>query len=463
MAKTSVLDWDTTAGNNTDVGAISIQGTAPVSNFDNALREFMAETASAVTRIVDKAAGSYTAVKADHNQLWRATGAVTINFTAAATLTSGWALLVKANGGDVTLDPNASEQINGASTITIVDGTSALVYCNGSAFYALVIGTLSPISPTIIKPTLTLQQSATPTPTVEGDIQWDTDDNVIAIGDGVGTQVFPPIPASTAASDLLYLSGPKAFARLPKSSASWPLRQNLAADAPEYAHPLAMGNFSGLTVQVTSATQVTVTASLGLSVTAAITATGANGLDTGVEAANTWYHCWVVWSGTTAAALLSTSATAPTMPATYVNKVRVGAIRNDNSSNLYRTLQTGRRAQYVVGTNPTSMLLMASGSAGNINTPVYVPVTVGAFVPPTASIIHFTKTLGGGGDLIVSPNASYGGVQSTTNPAMVGSYNSGGAQNSWEQSSMVLEAATIQWASNGGSNQLLCTGWEDSL
>jgi hypothetical protein len=33
MSKTSVLDWDTTAANNTDVGAIGIQGTNLPSNF----------------------------------------------------------------------------------------------------------------------------------------------------------------------------------------------------------------------------------------------------------------------------------------------------------------------------------------------------------------------------------------------------------------------------------------------
>jgi len=43
---------------------------------------------------------------------------------------------------------------------------------------------------TLTTPTLTLKQSATPTPTVEGDIQWDTDDNQIKVGDGAGTKTF---------------------------------------------------------------------------------------------------------------------------------------------------------------------------------------------------------------------------------------------------------------------------------
>lgn len=135
-----VLDYSTTPGSNTSINGIGIQGTNSVLNFDNALRQFMADIASDVTREVVKVAGTYTAVKADYRQLWRATGAATFNLTAAATLTSGWSMLFMADGGAITVDPNASELINGASTLTIADGTSALVLCTGTAFRAIVIG-----------------------------------------------------------------------------------------------------------------------------------------------------------------------------------------------------------------------------------------------------------------------------------------------------------------------------------
>lgn len=46
MAKNSVSDWSTTAADNTDVGGIAIQGTNNVKNFDNALRETMAQIAT---------------------------------------------------------------------------------------------------------------------------------------------------------------------------------------------------------------------------------------------------------------------------------------------------------------------------------------------------------------------------------------------------------------------------------
>jgi hypothetical protein len=107
----------------------------------------MAEGAAAVTRHVAKAAGSYTPVKTDHNQLWRATGAVTLNLTAAATLTTGWALWVKADGGAITIDPSGAETINGAATLTIPDGSGAFIVCTGTAFFAIVAAAGDAVGP----------------------------------------------------------------------------------------------------------------------------------------------------------------------------------------------------------------------------------------------------------------------------------------------------------------------------
>lgn len=84
---------------------------------------------------------NYTALLADLGSIFRITAASTLALTAAATLTSGWWCIVKADGGDVTVDPDSSEQINGATTLTISDGSWALISCNGTAFYALAAPT----------------------------------------------------------------------------------------------------------------------------------------------------------------------------------------------------------------------------------------------------------------------------------------------------------------------------------
>lgn len=129
-----ILDYSTTPGSNTTINGIGIAGSSSIKNGDDALRQMMADTASAITKVVDKTAGTYSAVKADHNQLWRATGTVTINLAAAATLTEGWCLVVQADGGNVTVDPAGSEQINGAATLSVISGTVSVIICTGTAF-----------------------------------------------------------------------------------------------------------------------------------------------------------------------------------------------------------------------------------------------------------------------------------------------------------------------------------------
>ena len=67
-----------------------------------------------------------------------------------------------------------------------------------------------------------------------------------------------------------------------------------------------------------------------------ITASGANGLDTGSEANKTWYYIFLIKNPTSGAVagLLSASNTAPTMPSGYTKKRLVGAIKNDWSGNF---------------------------------------------------------------------------------------------------------------------------------
>ena len=145
MAITNELEFLTTASLNTTLGgSITLDGAVMTpSQVDDAFRQQMAYRAAAITRHVAKAAGTYTALKADHNQFWRCTGAVTINLTAAATLTDGWCLWVRANGGAVTIDPNAAELIDGAATLVLADGSHALIICTGTAFFTVNLSALT--------------------------------------------------------------------------------------------------------------------------------------------------------------------------------------------------------------------------------------------------------------------------------------------------------------------------------
>ena len=91
----------------------------------------------AATSYALKSAG-YTLVAADKGSLIEFDGAYTADLTAAATLGVGWYAWIYANGGDVSIDPNGSEEINGsASALTLSDGRWAKVVCTGAAFRAV--------------------------------------------------------------------------------------------------------------------------------------------------------------------------------------------------------------------------------------------------------------------------------------------------------------------------------------
>lgn len=83
---------------------------------------------------------NYTAVAADNNATFLFTAAATLSLTAAATLAANWHLTVTADGGDVTIDPNASETIGGVSTLVLHVGQTASIICDGSNFRVEIRG-----------------------------------------------------------------------------------------------------------------------------------------------------------------------------------------------------------------------------------------------------------------------------------------------------------------------------------
>jgi hypothetical protein len=152
---------------------------------------------------------------------------------------------------------------------------------------------------------------------------------------------------------------------------------------------------AGLVCDDSVAAMMTITAG-----TIDCTTTGANGLDAGSLANSTWYHVYAIGkaNGATPALLASTSASSPTMPATYTLKRRIGSFKTDGSAHIIaftqvedtfcwttsvRDLGSNDASDYSAGTLitltvPTGvqvrpLTIFASGNGSDIHTLVSSP------------------------------------------------------------------------------------------
>jgi hypothetical protein len=232
------------------------------------------------------------------------------------------------------------------------------------------------------------------------------------------------------------------------------------------------GMSSGLKIQATSNTAVTVTASqiaIGsttgtytpstVSLTLGTGTTGANALDTGTVAASTWYAVWTIYNETTVAGLLSLSATAPTLPSGYVHKARIGWVRTDGSANLLRTIQYGTRAQYI--TPSTGFPAMATG----ISSAAWLAVSTANFAPSTAGAIVVGAVKNNVNGVIgVHPNNAIALPTSTTSLSVLWSGNNGNqGVPAGIQGTILLETTSIYWFSDNASTNLYAQGWIDNV
>lgn len=114
------------------------------------------------------------------------------------------------------------------------------------------------------------------------------------------------------------------------------------------------GVLYGLTLSAAGSTAtfgVAIGAASGMTLASAYTKTAsawavgsaAGSLDTGAIANSTWYHVWLIHRVDTNIVdiLTSLSATAPTMPANYTRKRRIGSMKTDGSAQWVKFVQVG--------------------------------------------------------------------------------------------------------------------------
>ena len=68
---------------------------------------------------------------------------------------------------------------------------------------------------------------------------------------------------------------------------------------------------------------------------------GANGLDAGSLANNTWYHVFAIGKTDGTTALLASTSATPTLPSGYMLKRRIGSFKTDGSAHIIPFSQNG--------------------------------------------------------------------------------------------------------------------------
>jgi len=185
-----------------------------------------------------------------------------------------------------------------------------------------------------------------------------------------------------------------------------------------------------------------------------LTATsGANGLDTGTIASNTWYAVYVIYNPTTttAAGLISLSGTSPTLPSGYTYKTRIGWVRYSTGA-LLASFQYGNRAMWkqTTGGYPT-ITSSAQTMWTGLSMAAFAPSTAGSYIVGTENVTS--------GAVYVSSN----GTPSSTNLATAGSSTNGAYVTFVEIQAILPNEDGNVYVYSNGSNYVFAQGWIDNL
>jgi hypothetical protein len=322
-----------------------------------------------LSSVSSKSAG-FNLVAADRQTLFLCTGTFTVTADAAATLGVGWETQFRNTGvGVITIDPNASEQVDSTTTVRLFPGDACFLECTGTAFITHGVSRSSRGFVSISSNTTLLLADYGQTILLSNTFTLALETAAVLLGGwyvdllngGTGYVTIDPastesingqqtISLSPGESCRLYCSDSitfQAFYRtftgarsviglVSSNDAGTPnTLWNIAFDSIVMRHTGSQGSFRYGA------------ASLANNVAAA--GPTANGRDqAGAFSASSWIHFYVIWGAGALSTVSSAVAppTGPTLPTGYTHWEYVGAVRFNGSSQLVRTRILGDTAFY---------------------------------------------------------------------------------------------------------------------
>lgn len=143
--------WGTVSSYNSSTGALAVNivyfnGAGTFSDWQISVSGAQGAQGAATRSYIRSKSSDYTVTLNDLGCIIDCTGTFILNLTAASTLGDGFYVLVRNTGsGTITIDPNSTETIDGASTSTLVMGNYAILQCNGSS-WTTIASTLKGLS-----------------------------------------------------------------------------------------------------------------------------------------------------------------------------------------------------------------------------------------------------------------------------------------------------------------------------
>lgn len=251
---------------------------------------------------VDEKTGAYSVTGADASKMIAvdATSApITVSLLAAATAGDGFVVTVKkvdSSTNAVTVDPNSSETIDGAATVSLTEQWQGVTVRSDGTNWQRESISLKPVASKLIGA--------------------DSSGNIdsISLGSGLtlaSSTITRDLPRSYIAGLVLSNNGTDANKDIDIS----------AGEARDATNAVDMYLAAALTKQIDATWAV---------------GTNQGGLDTGSVTTSTWYYVWLIKRSDTGVvdALFSTSNSSPTMPSNYDYKRLIGGVLTDSSSNI---------------------------------------------------------------------------------------------------------------------------------